>query len=114
MESAVDAERAWREYETSVDRPELKQVKPFAHIRVNPGLPGPTPKLDANDELPSLQFRVAQDLRSPPLKLMVLQSVLQLVASTFYFSKISPPCITEACECVGQFFPSLQCPRSDD
>lgn len=89
IESALDAEAAWREF-----RKDVVGTAPYAaaerYIRINPRTKNRIPKMDDKAQLDSLLEDVMNSLRQHGSQTKIKDVAQRLVASSFYFEKTCP------------------------
>ena len=83
MEASLDCEHVWNDFCATLPR----AIDSSRFVRLNPGLNGAIPELDAKSEMAPLRRSVQQSLAQEPT---VIRVAHQLVASTFYFHLLCP------------------------
>jgi hypothetical protein len=92
IDRILDAELAWHDFLADVvDHPHSSHSKESQrYIRVNPKLEF-VPKLDDKAELGQLQRDTIEALKSGKVKSKLQAIAFRLVASTFYYERLSAP-----------------------
>jgi hypothetical protein len=112
MESTLDSELAWRDFVADVFGANNSDVNCQRYIRLNPDLKSDVPSIDAKKDLKSLQDRTIDELSSSANKRLIRSIAHRLIASSFYFEKMTPKEIhaSESFVCSGMLVYCIECP----
>jgi hypothetical protein len=112
MESTLDSELAWRDFVADVFGANNSDVNCQRYIRLNPDLKSDVPSIDAKKDLKSLQDRTIDELSSSANKQLIRSIAHRLIASSFYFEKMTPKEIhaSESFVCSGMLIYCIECP----
>jgi hypothetical protein len=112
MESTLDSELAWRDFVADVFGTNNSDVNCQRYIRLNPDLKSHVPSIDAKKDLKSLQTRTIDELSSSANKRLIRSIAHRLIASSFYFEKMTPKEIhaSESFVCSGMLVCCIACP----
>lgn len=89
MDNILDAEIAWKEFCWDVAGFGPAEQNSSRYIRINPDIMRNPPKLDAVDELKTLQEEARHWLKSPNILVQLEKVAHVLVASCFYYERTS-------------------------
>ena len=89
MENITDSELAWNEFISERAGSDCSQNDKQRYVRINPDLGDRCPPLDAKQKMDELRETIAEYLSSWKATQVIKQVAHRLVASTFYFQKIS-------------------------
>lgn len=91
VDNILDAERIWQQFRTEV-LDSHKATEGRRYERINPNLGFRPPKLDEKDKLWKVQQAVVEKLRlRREYRVKIWRVAHRLIASSFYFEKLSPP-----------------------
>ncbi|KAK5119234.1 hypothetical protein LTR85_007848 [Meristemomyces frigidus] len=88
FDSIVDAQLSWRKFKQNARRSDWPGTKPERYIRFNPDLGCEPPPLDAKRDFDKLGRDVNAELHSCSYRRDAQSVAFQLIASTFYFSRL--------------------------
>lgn len=90
IHNAIDAERAWRDFDRSAQRIDWPSVEPLPYIRFNPDFGSEVPALDAKHDIPHMRSHVRAEMQKPAQQTELKRVAHQLIASTFFFVRTGP------------------------